>query len=193
MRTLMKYIITFVASCVSSYGIIHWVAFPTLMHYPKLVRAMNRFEYTELTLISFLSLSVWLFYIQFSRKKISIVYLYLVYSVYLFLLFVVLFAKASHYRALVLDPFDFFVKDRRVILEAILNVLYFIPLGGLYGLKERFNEFLFTSLLTILGIETLQYVFYVGTFAVSDILLNWLGCIIGYELCKFLRLRMKVI
>jgi glycopeptide antibiotics resistance protein len=193
MRKILNYIITFVMSCLLSYGVVHWIAFPTLEHHPKLAGAMSRYEYTEQTLIVFLSLSIWLFYFQYSRRKISVVYLYLVYSVYLFLLFVVLFAKASHYRAFILYPFDFIVKDKRTILEAILNVLYFIPLGGLYGLKARFSEFLFVSLLTILGIETLQYVFYVGTFATSDILLNWLGCLIGYEMCKFLRLRMKVI
>lgn len=192
-RKLLIYMITGFTAWLLSYSIIHWIAFPTLTHYQKLARVMARYEYTELTLIVFLSLSLWLFYFQFSRKKISVIYLYLVYSVYLFLLFVVLFAKASHYHSLSLDPFDFFVKDKRIIMEAFLNVLYFIPLGALYGLKTRIAEFVFASLITIIGIETLQYVFYVGTFAISDILLNWLGCIIGYWICRFLRSQMKVI
>ena len=39
---------------------------------------------------------------------------------------------------------------------------YFIPLGALYGLKTRIAEFVFASLITIIGIETLQYVFMSG-------------------------------
>lgn len=130
--------------------------------------------------------------IQVLYRKISVIYLYLVYSVYLFLLFVVLFAKASHYRAFIADPFDFFVRDRRVLTEAALNMLFFIPLGGLYAVKARFWEFLVVSLLTIIGIETIQFVFYIGTFAISDIVLNWLGCFVGFEACKWLKRYMHV-
>lgn len=193
MRRTSSMILAGIISMIVGYAIIHFIAFPTLMHYPKLVGAMSRYTYTELTLIVFLAASLWLFYIQVIIGKVSIIYLYLVYSVYLFLLFIVLFAKASHYRAFILNPFDFFVMDRRVITEAALNLLFFIPLGGLYGVKARFWEFLIVSLLTILGIETIQFVFYIGTFATSDILLNWIGCLIGFEACKWIKNYMQVI
>lgn len=193
MRRSLSIIGVGVVSLVVGYGIIHIVAFPTLMHYPKLAGAMSRYPYTELTLILFLSVGLWLFYIQVIVGKISVIYLYLVYSVYLFLLFIVLFAKASHYRAFTMDPIDFLVIDRRVLTEAALNLLFFIPLGGLYGVKARFWEFLIVSLVTITGIETIQYVFYIGTFAISDILLNWIGCLIGFQLCKWLKRYMQVI
>lgn len=192
MRRILLIIATGMISLMVGYAIIHWVAFPTLIHYPKLAGAMSRYQYTEWTLIGFLSSSLWLFYLQVLYRKISVIYLYLVYSVYLFLLFVVLFAKASHYRAFIADPFDFFVRDRRVLTEAALNMLFFIPLGGLYAVKARFWEFLVVSLLTIIGIETIQFVFYTGTFAVSDILLNWLGCFVGFEACKWLKRYMHV-
>jgi len=192
MRRTFLIIAAGMISLIVGYAIIHWVAFPTLMHYPKLAGAMSRYKYTEWTLIGFLSSSLWLFYLQVLYRKISVIYLYLVYSVYLFLLFVVLFAKASHYRAFIADPFDFFVRDRRVLTEAALNMLFFIPLGGLYAVKARFWEFLVVSLLTIIGIETIQFIFYIGTFAVSDILLNWLGCFVGFEACKCLKRYMHV-
>lgn len=192
MRRTFLIIAAGIISLIVGYAIIHWVAFPTLMHYPKLAVAMSRYQYTEWTLIGFLSSSLWLFYLQVLYRKISVIYLYLVYSVYLFLLFVVLFAKASHYRAFIADPFDFFVRDRRVLTEAALNMLFFVPLGGLYAVKARFWEFLVVSLLTIIGIETIQFVFYIGTFAISDILLNWLGCFVGFEACKWLKRYMHV-
>ncbi|SPC35880.1 VanZ family protein [Latilactobacillus fuchuensis] len=45
---------------------------------------------------------------------------------------------------------------------------------------------------TILGIEILQYAFYLGTFAVSDILLNGLGCLIGFYLATRLEKRVNI-
>lgn len=193
MRRTLSMILAGIISMIVGYAIIHFIAFPTLMHYPKLVGAMSRYAYTELTLIVFLAFSLWLFYIQVIIGKVSIIYLYLVYSVYLFLLFIVLFAKASNYHSFSSDLFDFVVKDKRVIREAVLNFIFFIPLGGLYGVKARFWEFMIVSLLTIIGIETIQYVFYIGTFAFSDILLNWLGCLIGFEICKWIKRYLKII
>lgn len=193
MRRTIYITIAGVLSLIVGYSVIHWVAFPTLLHYPKLEGAMSRYAYTEETLIAFLVGSLWLFCIQVICKKISVIYIYLVYSVYLFLLFIVLFAKASNYHSFSSDIFDFVVKDKRVITEAVLNLLFFIPLGGLYGVKAKFWEFMIVSLLTILGIETIQYVFYIGTFAFSDILLNWIGCLIGFEMCKWIKKYLEII
>ena len=144
--------------------LIHFIALPVLAGYPRIAQTMERFVYTELVLISFLALVIWLFYLQWSLGKLSVVYLYLFFSVYLFLLFVVLFTKAPCYQAL------------------ILNVCYFIPLGLLYGMKARYREFVIVALLTIVGIEMIQFVFYLGTFAISDIFLNFIGCLLGYHL-----------
>ncbi|WP_214280693.1 VanZ family protein [Escherichia coli] len=38
--------------------------------------------------------------------------------------------------------------------------------------------------ITIIGIETIQYVFYIGTFDIWDIFTNFTGCMIGYIFCK---------
>lgn len=181
----------FLFSLMGSIVLIHELALPTLVNYPRLNHMIKRFAYTEQVLTFFLFLSIWLFLIQWQLEKFSVIYLYLVYAIYLFLLFVVLFAKAKRYHAYFFDPFDFLIWEKRVIVEAILNVLYLIPLGGLYGLKAKNWEFVVIALTTILGIETLQYVFYVGTFAISDILLNFIGCTIGYIFARFVLLKTK--
>lgn len=187
MTRWIKSIFALLVSCLVGVGVIQYIAYPTLLQYERFVHVMDRFSYTKETLTLFLILSCWLFYLQLLFKRFSAIYLYLVYSVYLFLLFVVLFTKAPQYHTFSWDLFDFLVKDKKTILEAILNVLYFVPLGGLYGLKAKWWEFGVIALLTILGIETIQYVFYIGTFALSDILLNFIGCLLGYGICLGLK------
>jgi hypothetical protein len=187
MTRFAKSILGLIASCILGYGVIQYIAYPTLLQYDRFVHMMERFAYTKETLTLFLILSCWLFYLQLLFKRFSAIYLYLVYSVYLFLLFVVLFTKAPQYHTFSWEIFDFLVRDKKTMLEALLNVLYFIPLGGLYGLKANWWEFGIIALLTILGIETIQYVFYIGTFALSDIILNFIGCSIGYSVCLGLK------
>lgn len=119
------------------------------------------------------------------------VYAYLVYSVYLLLLFIVLFTKAATYHAISLNPFDFLTNNPRILSEAFLNIVYFIPLGVLYGLKANWRQTCAIALITILGIETLQYAFYLGTFAISDILLNFSGCLLGFKLQAMLETHFK--
>lgn len=180
-----------VLSIVGSVLLIHELALPTLVNYPRLAHMIQRFAYTEQVLIFFLFLSMWLFFLQWQWGKFSVIYLYLVYAIYLFLLFVVLFAKAKRYHAYSFNPFDFLIWEKHTLIEAVLNVVYLIPLGGLYGLKAKRWEFVIIALTTILGIETLQYVFYVGTFGISDILLNFIGCSIGYAFVRFVRLHTR--
>ena len=159
--------------------LIHWIAYPVLNSYPHLASAMARFAYTKEFLVGFVTLSMWLFFVQMIFQKFTVIYTYLFYSVYLFLLFIVLFAKARNYHSYSFELFDFAVRNKRVLLEATLNIIYFIPLGILFSFKSRFWEFCLISVLFICGVETIQYVFYIGTFAVSDIMLNLIGCLIG--------------
>lgn len=182
MRKILEYgLAGVVAYLISRYFVWH-IVLPTLNSYPRLTRVMARFPATTLFLILFLTLTFWLGWVQWGRRQLSPIYGYLVYSVYLLLLFIVLFTKANVYHAISLNPFDFIQKDHKTLLEAVLNVVYFIPLGGLYHLKASFFETNIIALLTILGIEILQFAFYLGTFALSDILLNWIGCLIGFGL-----------
>lgn len=184
----MKRILIFLSSFLSSFFIafllIHYAALPTLRAYPRLAQMIERFAYTEAVLIAFIGLALFLLIVQLTVGRLSTIYIYLVYSVYFFLLFVVLFTKAHRYQAISWDWLDFTRDGSRGWIEAVLNVVYFIPLGSLYGFRAKPAEFVFLALVTITGVETIQYVFYVGTFALSDILLNFLGCSIGYLLLK---------
>ncbi|KRM23358.1 VanZ family protein [Latilactobacillus graminis] len=182
MRKTIEYVLTGIIAYLISHYFVRHIVLPTLYNYPRLTRVMARFPATTVFLILFLTLTFWLGWVQWNRRQISPIYGYLVYSVYLLLLFIVLFTKADVYHAISLNPFDFIQPDRKILLEALLNVLYFIPLGGLYHLRASFLETNIIAFLTILGIETLQFAFYLGTFAISDLLLNWLGCLVGFGL-----------
>ena len=174
--------------------LIHWIAYPVLNSYPHLASAMARFAYTKEFLVGFVTLSMWLFFVQMIFQKFTVIYTYLFYSVYLFLLFIVLFAKARNYHSYSFELFDFAVRNKRVLLEATLNIIYFIPLGILFSFKSRFWEFCLISILFICGVETIQYVFYIGTFAVSDIMLNLIGCLSGRGLkVSFSILQKKIV
>ncbi|GFK21311.1 VanZ family protein [Tetragenococcus halophilus] len=187
MARSIRCVIAFIISTILGVGVVQYLVYPTLLQYERFENVMSRFGYTKETLIVFVVLSCWFLYLQIEFRHFSRVYLYLFYSVYLFLLFVVLFTKAPEYHTFNGDLFDFLVWDRGTLIEAFLNVAYFIPLGGLYGLRANWREFILISLLTITGIETIQYVFYIGTFSVSDILLNFLGCLVGYSSCLLIR------
>lgn len=189
---LIKYTIVSILSMAVSYLVIEYLAYPTLSSYPRLSNTMARFPYTKFALILSLSICLWLAYIQWDLKKVSVIYLYLASTVYLFLLFVVLFTKAKSYHDISLDVFDFIKPDQRDIREAILNVIYFMPLGAIYGFKANKYEFVVIALMTILGVETIQYAFYLGIFALSDILLNFIGSAAGFTLCKILSKRLEI-
>lgn len=184
MKRIIFLSITFITSFLGALFLTHYAALPTLRAYPRLAQMIERFAYTEAVLIVFIGLALFLLIVQLSVGHLSTIYIYLVYSVYFFLLFVVLFTKAHRYHGISLDLLDFTRHGSQGWIEAMMNVVYFIPLGSLYGFRAKSAEFIFLALVTITGIETIQYVFYVGTFALSDILLNFLGCSIGYLLLK---------
>ncbi|HJF20414.1 MAG TPA: VanZ family protein [Enterococcus columbae] len=186
MNKIFRYCLVGVISVLAAYVLIDQLAYPVLMKYHHLATAMSRFSYTKLFLEIYAAMSLFFLYVQLLRKKFSPIYLYLFYSVYLFLLFIVLFGKARNYHSLSLVPWDFLVWNRTTLTEAFLNVIYFIPLGVLFSFATKWWEFLVISFLVILGIETIQYVFSIGTFAVSDILLNLLGCCLGRLFFLFL-------
>ncbi|MEB2779941.1 VanZ family protein [Algoriphagus sp. C2-6-M1] len=71
------------------------------------------------------------------------------------------------------------------IMETILNVVIFIPLGIYGGVLFRNKAFaikLFFFFLISLMLEGLQYAFRFGTFDITDLLTNTSGGIIGYLL-----------
>ena len=164
----MIYLSSLLVTFILSYATITWLIMPVLTRYQSLARLINHFDYTALTLILLLTLIIWLFGIQYHLKHFSVIYLYLAFSVYLLLLFMVLFTKTTDFQAISLNP-----------------------LGGLYCINTDFKQFVIVSLVTLLGIETIQFIFYLGTFAISDIILNFLGCLIGYYCCWEIKRRLS--
>lgn len=175
-------------SAAVGYFLTYSLMIPTLESYQRIAKVIHRFPLTDDILFFFITASLCLFLIQFIYRKFSAIYLYLFYSVYLLLMFIVLFTKAPRYHAYSFDLFDFMKGDKKDWIEALLNIVYFVPLGGLYGMKAKWWEFILIALSTIFAIESIQYFYYLGTFAVSDIFLNMLGCSVGYLfLTKLLR------
>ncbi|GCF93306.1 hypothetical protein NRIC_11970 [Enterococcus florum] len=185
----MRKLISAIVSGIASYVVIYFLALPTLTRYPRLAGVMERFAFTDEALWLFLFLSLWLFYVQWERRRLSVVYLYLFYSVYGLLLFIVLFTKAQQYHSLNVNPFEMPLRTGTQAAEFLLNVVYFIPLGILYGIRASWKEAVFLSIATILGVETLQYVFYLGTFDIWDIFTNLAGCGLGYLMCAKMKVR----
>lgn len=85
-------------------------------------------------------------------------------------------------------PFHSYVEilkgDWSFLFENIGNVIMFLPLGIVLrcvGIKE-IRKALIGGLITSLCIETLQFIFALGTFEVDDLLHNTLGVILGFWL-----------
>lgn len=176
---ILKDTLSLILSILISYLLVEFLLDNIISKYPRLVGMMARFPFTDQLLVGALTLIIWLGYVQWERKHLWSSYLYLSYSMYGCLLFIMLFTKAKATHAIILNPIDFFSWDSG-ILEAILNVITFIPLGVLYALRAKKWEMVFISLVTIIAIETTQYIFYLGVFSISDIICNFLGCLMGY-------------
>ncbi|MDT2753527.1 VanZ family protein [Enterococcus pseudoavium] len=185
----MKKIIAGVLSLFLSYGMVYYLVVPTLQNYPRLAQMSQRFAFTDEVLWLFIFLSLWLLYWQWEERKLWNSYLYLFYSCYFLLLFIMLFTKARAYHSFNLNPFELFLNNSQQIIELLMNIGYFIPLGCLYGLRVKKGEAAVIALVTIIGIETIQYVFYIGTFDIWDIITNFTGCVIGYQACRQLKKR----
>jgi glycopeptide antibiotics resistance protein len=71
------------------------------------------------------------------------------------------------------------------------NIITFIPLGFFISiLFKRFNNtraiIMFSIVITII-IEAMQFILNVGVFDIDDIILNIVGCTLGYVLHKIMR------
>lgn len=183
----MRKLFTGLFSLILSYLLVYLLVVPTLQNYPRLYWMANRSEYTDKLLWLFIFLSLWLFYWQWEQKKFWNIYIFLFYSGYFVILFIMLFTKAQTYHAFNLNPFNISLNSRRQLAEFVLNICYFVPLGCLYGIYTKLFEAVIIALVTILGIEIIQYIYYLGVFDILDILANVLGCLIGYYLYLFIR------
>ncbi len=81
----------------------------------------------------------------------------------------------------------------RLLLENIMNVVVFIPVGLLIGtqLAQKLQKGWLVAILAGVGIsvsiEVLQYFLHLGFSEVDDVMHNTLGCLIGYGLYRLIR------
>lgn len=91
---------------------------------------------------------------------------------------------------------DYFMNSEQysfhvILINLVANIVAFIPLGFFVSLlfkrfKNIANMAIF-SVLTISCIEITQFIFNVGVFDIDDIILNSLGCIIGFAFYKIIK------
>lgn len=72
------------------------------------------------------------------------------------------------------------------------NIAAFVPLGlllpAVFSFERRFASTLVFSALFLLAAEAAQLILRVGVFDVDDIILNMIGVVSGYVICKLVRL-----
>ncbi len=121
--------------------------------------------------------------------------LYGVLGLYIIILLILLFGKASSMRTINLVPFhtiaDYLSHDKPLgISNVIGNVVLFIPMG-VYLALFRPNKKQMGSLLYILlasaAIEVTQYILQVGAADIDDVILNGIGGLLGIALYQFLK------
>lgn len=90
------------------------------------------------------------------------------------------FRSISPYLKNITEPYAF--------KNIIANILVFIPLGFFVSNKNSKNVFktLAICLFVILSIECIQLLFKIGFFDVDDIILNFIGSLIGMGINKIL-------
>ncbi len=73
------------------------------------------------------------------------------------------------------------------VINLVGNVVLFMPVGYLAALVYPKISWLIVALLAITSgftIEAVQFVFRIGIFDIDDVILNAIGIIAGYQLCR---------
>lgn len=71
MFRFIRSVIALFVSVILGIGVIQYVAYPVLLDYPRFESVIRRFAYTKETLMFFLILSLWLFYLQLEFRRFS--------------------------------------------------------------------------------------------------------------------------
>lgn len=88
--------------------------------------------------------------------------------------------------------------EKYMIRESILNILFFYPLGYLFGCLnvEKINskQWMIIPISCILSalIELSQYIFKLGFAEIDDVIHNTLGCVLGLAMCVLIERALKV-
>ena len=137
-----------------------------------------------LVLYSTLAFSVLFFILVFQvvlTKKISKVIFYCWLIPYFIILVCVLFCRHSYESFFIINPFIGLIEmvsDWEMLLQSILNILIFVPIG--YFLRGKgIRTTLIISVVLALIVESIQYVFKLGFFDTFDCLLYIVGIYLG--------------
>lgn len=134
-----------------------------------------------------------------SKKRFHDLLLYAVIGIYLFILIVLLFFKASSLKSVNLIPFQFIVdywmdKKPLAISNVLGNVALFVPMGiYLTTLNTKRRGWMNMLLIVLFSalVELMQFVFAVGVTDIDDLLLNaaggFLGICCGWGMRKIFR------
>lgn len=114
----------------------------------------------------------------------------MIYIAYFMFLFVVLFAKFSVGRFLILNPLTGFIdafSNVEMLTQSFLNFIVFIPIGYFFTKNSRTKTLLIAIIISV-SIETLQYIFALGFCDTFDMILYSAGMLIGRTLFKKFKL-----
>ncbi len=123
-------------------------------------------------------------------KKRKIVYL-IFFFIYILFLYLCLFDRTMHQNKMYSD--GTYIKEwmkilfqNKVVFKNIVgNILIFIPMGiFIKRLHMKWFYHFVVAIIIIIGIETLQYITQIGIFDIMDIILNFIGFLIGYVVVK---------
>lgn len=151
----------------------------------------NTFLFVLLALIGFICLSFSVIEkdVYTTKRKISITSL-VGYVVFVFSS-TVLFRPKGQIDNIIWIPlysyYEAFCGKYHLLLEIVLNVLLFVPIGILFYTSQKNKNIIFPVLFAFvisLSIEICQYICGKGLFEVDDVIHNTLGCFLGYWLCK---------
>lgn len=119
---------------------------------------------------------------------------------YIFLIFcsTVIFRATGETRQYDFHPFWSYDRPD-LLIENIMNVVVFMPVGILLGFMFQVSCFKMTwwkalliGLCISVTIETLQFYFMKGFSELDDVMHNTLGCVVGYMIFAIVRLLMNI-
>lgn len=130
-------------------------------------------------IVLIISVFITLTLIQLKRRRFNLYFIYVSYSLYFVTMIFFLFFKSvgsyGYYIGITILIDE--LKEGKIV-EALFNILYFVPLGMLLTRLKR-SVFFLVSLLGLFLIEISQYSLELGYFDTNDILLNFLGLYLG--------------
>lgn len=140
-------------------------------------------------------------------KKVSnilsstLLFMYIIYLLYL-VFFSTYYGRGYFHRSYNFIPFKTIVEYmffssslNATVLNIVGNILAFVPMGFLvpivFSKINRFKCIAILVLISTISIEIIQFIIGVGTCDIDDVILNWLGGVIGFQIYKILINKIK--